>query len=154
MSTVYFAEEQWLWRNRILQRALASGVAFCALRWRAVGRGRALAEGISCAAAASFLATVRLDVRVGPGMLEIEFWPFVRRRIPSREIVSWQAVGYRPLVGWGGWGIRWRPGGWAYTVFGDRGVRVRLAGGREVLVGSRRPEELAEAIAASRGERL
>ncbi|WP_273843678.1 hypothetical protein [Rubrobacter calidifluminis] len=151
MSAVYFAEEQWAWRNRLLRVALASGAAFHVLWWRAGGRKRVLVEGLSCTAVTSLLAAARLSVRVGPEGLEIRFRPLLRRRIPIREITSWQVVRYRPLADYGGWGIRWCPGGRAYTVSGDRGVRITLEDGREVLVGSHRPDELADAIARAKG---
>jgi hypothetical protein len=36
--------------------------------------------------------------------------------------------------------------GMAYTVSGNRGVQIELTSGRKILIGSRRPEELAAAI--------
>jgi hypothetical protein len=47
---------------------------------------------------------------------------------------------------YGGRGIRRGRHGWAYTVSGNRGVKLILAGGEQFLIGSQRPEELAAAI--------
>jgi hypothetical protein len=153
VDRAYFSEEQrfrqvWLWA------ALAASSAVSLERWRRRG-GWVPAPGVLVSAASlGWFAWGRLAVRVGPGALEVRFAPFVRRRVPLREVVSWQAVTYRPVRDYGGWGIRWRPGGWAYTVSGERGVRIRLRDGGELLVGSRRPEELADAIARAKGERV
>ena len=74
--------------------------------------------------------------------------PLYRRRIALREIASAEAVTYSPLAEYGGWGIR----GWGRNVAlnarGNRGVRLTLLDGRRILVGSQRPQELAEALAA------
>lgn len=50
---------------------------------------------------------------------------------------------YRPILDYGGWGIRWAPGkGWAYTVRGNLGVQLELSDGKRLLVGSQSPEGL------------
>jgi len=72
--------------------------------------------------------------------------PLYRRRVALREIASAEAVTYSPLAEYGGWGIR----GWGKNVAlnarGNRGVRLTLQDGRRLLVGSQRPEELADAL--------
>ncbi len=46
-------------------------------------------------------------------------------------------------------GIRWAgKGRMAYNVSGNKGVEIALADGHSVMVGSQRPDELAEAIRA------
>ena len=54
---------------------------------------------------------------------------------------------YRPILDYGGWGIRWGPGkGWAYNVSGNRGVQLELLDGKQLLIGSQNPEKLAQMI--------
>lgn len=76
--------------------------------------------------------------------------PLYRWRIALQEIASAEAVTYSPLADYGGWGIR----GWgkntALNARGNRGVQVALHDGRRVLIGSQRPEELAEALVVPR----
>lgn len=63
-----------------------------------------------------------------------------------------QARTYRPLREYGGWGIRWGgKGRMAYNVSGSEGVEVELLDGRTVMVGSRRPDELADTLRAHMG---
>jgi hypothetical protein len=101
----------------------------------------------------ALLIGLTLVVRVERGHLRVRFRPFARRDIPFGEIERWEVRNYRPLAEYGGWGLRWggRERGWAYTVSGNRGVRLELAGGKALLLGSQRPEELAAALAQATG---
>lgn len=90
---------------------------------------------------------MRLVTKVRSDGLHVRFFPLMRRRIPFGDIESCQARTYSPLWEYGGWGIRWSFGnGWAYNVSGSRGVQLVLRGGKKLLIGSQRPEELARAI--------
>lgn len=95
-----------------------------------------------------FFLLIRLEVRVGGGRLSYRAYPLHLqfRDVPCREIAAAEAVSYRPLREYGGWGIRRGRGGPAYTVSGNRGVRVTLAGGTSILIGSQRADELAAAL--------
>lgn len=92
---------------------------------------------------------LRTDVR--DDVVRLRFFPFRSRTIAIGDIRECQARTYRPIGEYWGWGIRWTPGhGWCYTIKGNRGVQLTLAGGKRLLIGSDRPEELAEAINARR----
>jgi len=90
----------------------------------------------------------RLETRVTDAGIFIRFYPFHIRRIkiPFEEIKDFQACSYNPIVDYGGWGIRYGVKGRAYNVSGNRGVRLTFKDGSTLLVGSQKPEELAEAI--------
>lgn len=90
---------------------------------------------------------LRLNVYVYRRHLYIRFRPFVSRRIHYSEIRSCMARSYRPILEYGGWGIRWRPTrGMAYNVSGKEGVQLVLTDGKKILIGSQRAEDLARAI--------
>ncbi len=93
--------------------------------------------------------SARLVVEVREDGVRFRYRPFHRRwhRLSAGEIREAEARTYRPILEYGGWGIRygWR-GGRAYNVSGNRGVQLTLNDGRKVLFGSRRPEELEAAI--------
>ena len=58
-----------------------------------------------------------------------------------------EVVSYRPLADYGGWGIRsGRDGERVLNARGNRGVRLDLADGSRLLIGSQRPEALALAL--------
>ena len=100
----------------------------------------------------AFLLAARLVTEVSPRGLRLRFPPFVTREIPFARMRRVQPRTYRPLREYGGWGIRWGPGGKrAYNVSGKGGVEVELIDGRTVMVGSQRPEELAAALRAYLG---
>ncbi len=90
----------------------------------------------------------RLITEVRTGGLYVRFVPFhfSFKRIGLEQATSIEAVTYRPILRYGGWGIRWARGGKAYNVSGNRGVRLSFASGRHLLIGSQQPGELARAI--------
>ncbi|MHC4605892.1 MAG: DUF6141 family protein [Planctomycetota bacterium] len=93
---------------------------------------------------------LRLVVEVRDDSLYIRFHPFGARTIPFSEIAKFEARTYRPILEYGGWGIRWSRAGRAYNVSGNRGVQLELEGGKRLLIGSQRAEELEQAIAERR----
>jgi hypothetical protein len=96
------------------------------------------------------IASMRLIVEVRSDALIINFRPLTRRVLAYGDIVNCEPRRYRPILHYGGWGLRW---GWksnAYTVRGNEGVWLELAQGRPVLIGSQRPRKLAEAIDRAR----
>jgi hypothetical protein len=90
---------------------------------------------------------MRLSVEVDTEAVHLRFFPFVRKTIPVNDIARWEARTYRPILEYGGWGIRYRMGkGWAYNVSGNQGVQLELANGKRILIGSQRAPDLARAI--------
>ena len=90
--------------------------------------------------------SLRLITEVRPEGLMIRFYPLHTKMIPYHKIKSCEARTYRPLLEYGGWGIKYGPGGWAYNVLGNRGVQLTLEDGKRVLIGSQRVDELERAI--------
>lgn len=98
------------------------------------------------------LITMKLVTEVHTGDLRLSMhglWSI--RKIPLAGIGSAEVVTYDPVKDYGGYGIRLSPRGRAYIASGDRGVSLTPTKGMKVLVGSQRPQELAQAIAAARG---
>lgn len=96
----------------------------------------------------AWLLQVRLITRVEADGLSVQFrWLWPTRRFLWEDIDRVEAVTYRPLRDFGGWGVRYGRRGMAYNVKGNRGVELRLKKGPSVLIGSQRAEELAEAMA-------
>ena len=97
-----------------------------------------------------FLYSLKLDIKVESSGLHLKFWPLHRcwRVFQFEEIHSCDAVWYRPLFDYGGWGIRYGRKGKAYTVSGDRGIELVLKKNikRTVIVGSQRSQELSQAV--------
>ncbi len=89
---------------------------------------------------------MRLIISVCENSLIIHFRPFLKKLIDYDQIQSCEAIQYRPIRDFGGWGVRYRSGETAYTVSGDKGVRLYLKNGKKILIGSNQSEELAAQI--------
>src|SRR5262249_9430322 len=77
---------------------------------------------------------MKLTVRLDAEALHVRFFPLVKRDIPLEEIARWEARTYRPLLEYGGWGIRYSWKGVAYNVSGNRGVQLELATGKRLMI--------------------
>lgn len=99
------------------------------------------------------LYVLKLETEVRSDGLYVRFYPLTSKSINFSEIVSCEARTYHPIKEYGGWGIRygWR-GGKAYNVSGNRGVQLVFRNGKKFLIGSQRPEELAQAIKERMGQ--
>jgi hypothetical protein len=78
----------------------------------------------------------------------IQYRPFHFRwkRIGLEDLREVYVRTYRPLLEYGGWGIRYGFRGMAYNVFGNRGVQFEFARKGRLMIGSQRPEEFLEAV--------
>jgi hypothetical protein len=82
------------------------------------------------------------DVRVWFGWV-----PTYRRIVPIGSVRRVEVVTFRPIADYGFWGIRsGGDGERALIARGNRGVRLELADGSRLLIGSQRPEALASAL--------
>lgn len=93
-------------------------------------------------------ALMRLEVRVTDDRLEFRYFPLhpAWRIVSLDDIRKVESTSYRPIREFGGWGIRFGRRGRAFTVSGTGGVWITLRSGREFLLGSRRPDDLADAL--------
>ncbi len=117
--------------------------------------GLAVVGGVAilCSLLAAFgapwlLYAVRLVAEVRDEGLYVRFFPFRGRTIAFDRIRHCEARTYRPILEYGGWGIRWGLRGKAYNVSGNRGVQLDISGEGRLLIGSQRADELARAIQA------
>jgi hypothetical protein len=93
------------------------------------------------------LITVRLVTEVRQGELIVAMRGLWRlRRVPLDRILSVETITHEIARDYGGYGFRSTRDGKAYVAKGGRGVRVTLAGGEKLVVGSDRPDELAQVL--------
>lgn len=94
------------------------------------------------------ILSIKLKIEVNLFELNFSIFPFFIRpkRYKFSEIEKAEEITYHPLRDFGGWGIRYGKGMWAYTAFGNRGVLILLKNGKRFLLGSQKPEELARSI--------
>ena len=92
---------------------------------------------------------LRMTTEVTPTDVRVWFgWvPTYRRIVPIVDVHRVEVVTFRPIADYGFWGIRaGRDGTRALIARGNRGVRLELADGSVLLIGSQRPETLAQAL--------
>jgi hypothetical protein len=102
-----------------------------------------------------FLLSLSLTTEVRIDALYYRYFPFNLsfRRLGAESIREFEVRTYSPVREYGGWGIRWGQGGMAYNVWGNQGVDLVLSDGRRKLIGSQRPEDLAQALKKVLGKR-
>lgn len=94
-----------------------------------------------------WILSMTLVTEVRPEGLYIRFkmlWP--ERVIPYFQIVKAEAKTYRPIVDYGGWGVRGIAPIKAFNVSGNRGVLLSMTNGQFLMIGSQRPDQLAAAL--------
>ena len=90
---------------------------------------------------------LRLTTTVTSRELTVRYGPLYGIRLPLSEIVRAEALQYRPIREYGGWGIRGSRRHRAVNAKGDRGVLITRSDGGTLLIGSQKPRELLEALA-------
>ena len=89
-----------------------------------------------------------LRLKVNNDGLHYQFSPFHLKfhTIKMDEIESFKAMEYSPLKEYGGWGIKYGFKGKAYNVSGNKGVKLFLKNGANIMFGSQKHKELAKAL--------
>ena len=106
----------------------------------------------------ALFAAAHLRTEVRDDGLYLRFVPFHLsfHRLPLADVAQVEAVTYRPIMDYGGWGIKHSfgsPGGTkgkVYNISGNRGVKLTYYAGNHLLIGSQQPDTLAAAIESLR----
>ena len=93
------------------------------------------------------VATMRQSTRVTNEAVTVRFGVFYRTQVPVAEIHQAEAVEYRPIAEYGGWGIRGFGKRRALNARGNRGVLLTRSDGSTLMIGSQEPRRLLEALA-------
>lgn len=104
--------------------------------------------GVPIAITALFVL-LKLHTEVRPDGIYVRFFPFHIhfKRFASEDLSECYARQYKPILEYGGWGIRYSiRNGRAYNVSGNKGVQLVFDTGKKLLIGSQNPEQLEAAI--------
>lgn len=94
-----------------------------------------------------FLRMMKLETKMDDHSLSYRFFPFIGwRKFEWKNIEEIHVRQYKPLLEFGGWGIRYNFGYWAYTMGGNQGIQVRLKNGKQFLVGTQQVEKVSELL--------
>ncbi len=91
--------------------------------------------------------TLRMQTTVAPDALIVRYGFLGSTRVPLSEIARAEALVYRPVRDYGGWGLRGFGSRRAINARGNRGVRITRRDGSTLLVGSQDPRGLLTALA-------
>ena len=153
--TAVYREEQlfgW-WVYALMAAMIATACYFVSIRHEAdAARSEpatlAIVVGLTLPAIFT-LGVLRMTTEVTASRIEVWFgWvPTYRRAIDAGMIRRAEVVTYRPWADCRGWGVRTGVDGeLVLNARGDRGVRLHLADGSRLLIGSQMPEALAAAV--------
>lgn len=81
-------------------------------------------------------------------------YPLIKRTVPYSDILGMESREYRPIMEFGGWGVRGMGKQKAWTARGTRALVLTLPGEHELYVGSDHPQRLEERIRTTAGGRL
>ena len=95
------------------------------------------------------LMVAKLEVMIDQKGIHFRFFPLIRktRLISREEIQRYEIRQYKPIIDYGGWGIKKRfKWGRAYNVSGNQGLQLYLKNGRKVLFGTQRSQAMIYAM--------
>jgi len=96
-------------------------------------------------------AWLRLDTRVSLAGISYRMRPLSWRHLTWAELTRAYVREYSPISEYGGWGIKGASlKNYAFNVSGSQGLQLELADGRRILLGTRRPVELQQAVDQAR----
>lgn len=104
---------------------------------------------IICVVISLFVFSMNLTFKIENNTFMYKLSPIHRkwRSIDISTITEASAITYRPIIDYGGWGIRYgAKGEWAFNMRGNKGVRVKTNDGKSIMFGSQKSEELAGLI--------
>lgn len=95
-----------------------------------------------------FFFLTELRTRVTEEGLYVKFFPFHLKWlfISVDDIENFKKIKYRPVLEYGGWGIRIGVNKKAYNVSGNKGIELTLSNGKRLLIGTQRPGEFESAM--------
>ncbi len=158
-ETVYFREAQrfrqlWIWILLAIVAAAAWYFFFEGVLFGGANNDVDIAIFVAVWAFSGiilplFFNFLRLESEVRSDGVHVRFFPFHLKfkRFAWDEIAGYEPVEYRPIMDYGGWGIRYGWKGKAYNISGKEGVMFSFKDGRrDLLIGSRHPTEFVESI--------
>lgn len=82
--------------------------------------------------------------------LYVKFFPlqFHSKKISYGDIKNYEVRTYSALKEYGGYGIRFGARGKAYNVYGNKGIQLEFQDGKQLLIGTQRPEEFVSALSS------
>jgi hypothetical protein len=96
--------------------------------------------------------STRLITEIDDREIRYRFYPFQTRfkTILRSDIEKMEVITYRPIIDYGGWGVRFGRKGMAYNVSGNIGLLISRKNGKTILIGTQKPDEMKEKLEGKR----
>lgn len=92
----------------------------------------------------------RLVIEINHSGINYNFHPFFKKtkHIPKESIKTHEVRKYKPIMEYGGWGIKKgiKGKGDAFNISGNIGLQIELKDGKRVLFGTQRPDAIKRAM--------
>ncbi len=97
-----------------------------------------------------FLFSIKLSTRIDERGIHIKMFPFHLKKVSYtwEEMYSAEVVEYNPISEYGGWGLRISRKGKAFSVKGNKGIKIQTSDGRSRMIGTQKFEEAKEIVAS------
>lgn len=84
----------------------------------------------------------KLETYITKSGIHVRFFPFMKFKTYNfDDIKRFKIREYRPLLDYGGWGIRIGPAGRAFNVYGKIGMQIVFKDGGKLLIGTQKPND-------------
>lgn len=98
-----------------------------------------------------FILSVRLETKIFEDHIAFRLSPFHLkvRQIKRDQLKSIDVRTYKPILEYGGWGLRGMGKNVAYNISGNQGIQLELHNGKRILLGTRQPDAARAALNAA-----
>ena len=87
---------------------------------------------------------LRMTTVVTKENIQLTYFPFVNKTINLADIETMKVINYGFV---GGWGIRfWTQYGTVYNVRGNKGLHIKFKNGKQLVIGTQKPQELEKVV--------
>jgi len=85
-----------------------------------------------------FIYSIKLGYVISNNNITISFFPFLSnsKKIEIKDIQKISIIKYKPLMEYGGWGLRYSINKTAYTIKGNKGIYLEMRDGKNLLIGT------------------
>lgn len=147
MTTRFFEEKQrftqwWVW---VILIAVTILVTVQLVKENTNELSTYITSFIGLALTYAFLLMISLQTRVDEEGIHVKMFPFHLSFVTYkwRDLYSAEVVEYSPLGDYGGWGLRisFRGKGKAFSVKGNKGIKIQTADGKTRMIGTQKAAE-------------
>ena len=92
----------------------------------------------------TLILNIKLETRIDDSGIHFRYLPFIRnwRLIPKDSIISADVISFKPLIDFGGWGMKVNGTTKLFNITGDQGLLIGSGESKKILIGTLKAKEL------------